>query len=83
MNSFAINWFTGELTTTVVVDAATKASYSVVIAAIYTVTGAGKVALTVNVKADCSAATQLAAGIGTVLLSLTTVLAKKMPYSLL
>jgi len=72
--SFSIVSGTGVLTTTAAVSAATKASYTVNVEATNTVTGTGKVALTVEIKADCSAATQMTAAIGIVLLSLMTAL---------
>jgi len=72
--SFAIDSGTGVLTTNAAVSAVTKASYSVDITATNTVTGSGKVALTVEVKADCSAATQMTAAIGILFLSLMTAL---------
>jgi len=72
--SFSIVSGTGVLTTAAAVSAATKASYTVDIAATNTVTGSGKVALTVEVKADCNAANQMTTAIGMLLLSLMTAL---------
>jgi len=72
--SFSIVSGTGVLTTGAAVSAATKASYSVNVESTGTVTGTGKVALTVEVKAACSAASQMAAAIGIILLSLMTAL---------
>lgn len=76
--SFAIS-SAGVLTTSAAVNAATKASYNVDITATNTVTGHGKVALTVNVQSTCSTATQITAVIGIVLLSLMTVMSIQMP----
>jgi len=72
--AFSIDAGTGVLKTTVPVKVATKPKYSVDIIATGTVTGSGKVALTVDVKADCNAATQMTAAIGILLLSLMTAL---------